>query len=157
MASDYIMEMRKLIGHTPLLTVGCGVLVENEDGALLLQKRTDDNTWGTPGGGMNLGETFMETAVREVSEETGLHVSGLSLYGIYSGQHCIIEYPNNDICFGAIIIFHTKIYSGETMIDNKESLDLRFFSRENLPENINQVSSKWIEHWRKNIVPIIVD
>ena len=40
--SDYIAEIRKLIGHTHLLSIGCDAIIENENGDILLQKRTDD-------------------------------------------------------------------------------------------------------------------
>ena len=38
---DYIQTMRKLIGMESLLTVGCGVIITNED-KILLQHRVDE-------------------------------------------------------------------------------------------------------------------
>jgi hypothetical protein len=43
---DYIKEMRRLIGHETLLTVGCGAIIEDECGRILLQSRKDTNLWG---------------------------------------------------------------------------------------------------------------
>ncbi|MDQ0721828.1 isopentenyldiphosphate isomerase [Paenibacillus sp. W4I10] len=42
----YIMELRKLVGSRPLIMAGSCVLVFNEEGHLLLQKRTDSLDWG---------------------------------------------------------------------------------------------------------------
>ena len=155
--ADYVKEMRKIIGHDPLMTVGIGVMIENAAGELLLQKRTDDGTWGTLGGGMNLGETIVETAKREVFEESGLVVDDLELFGIYSGEHCVITYPNDDVVFGVIIMFTTRTYSGTLLADPEESAELRFFARDVLPNNLNRTSAKWIEQWKTGAVPVIVD
>ena len=144
---EYIKEMRKLIGHKPLMIVGCGALIENEKGEILLQQKTDSSMWGTPGGGMLFGETFVETATREVFEETGLNVTGLSLFGIYSGKDNIMTYPNGDVCFGALIVFTTNKYSGELVADGVEGKALRFFGREELPQNIVKPDRTWIEQW----------
>lgn len=153
---DYIMEMRKIVGHIPLLSIGCDVIIENKYGDILLQKRTDDGEWCVPGGGMNFGETFIETATREVEEETGLKVEDLSLFGIYSGKNCIVKYPNNDIVFGGIIVFITKKYSGEILENSNESQKLKFFNRENLPLNIRNTHKIWIEQWKSGQESIYV-
>lgn len=49
------------------------------EGNLLLQRRADTGEWGVPGGGWEDGETFAETAVREVREETGIECSVVGL------------------------------------------------------------------------------
>ncbi len=90
---NYISDMRKLIGNETLLTVGCGVIIEKE-GCILLQHRTDEDNWCIPGGVMEIGETFEQTAKRETFEETGLEVNELTLFGIYSGESCFVQYPN---------------------------------------------------------------
>ena len=42
----YIMDLRKIVGHRTLLQVGASVIVEDEQGRVLLQKRTDNHCWG---------------------------------------------------------------------------------------------------------------
>ena len=78
---NYIMDLRKKIGHEVIMTVGCGVLIENEEGQLLLQKRSDTGQWCVPGGAMEIGETYEETAKREIREEVGVEVTNLCLFG----------------------------------------------------------------------------
>lgn len=41
--SDYIMDLRKIVGHRPLLQVGASVIVEDEDNRILLQLRSDNH------------------------------------------------------------------------------------------------------------------
>lgn len=54
--SEYILDLRKIVGHRPLLQVGASVLVENEQGQVLLQKRADNRMWGYAGGSVELDE-----------------------------------------------------------------------------------------------------
>ena len=44
--TSYIMELRKIVGHRLLMQVGAGVIVEDRDGRILLQKRRDNGYWG---------------------------------------------------------------------------------------------------------------
>ncbi len=56
----------------------CGAVVFrriNEEYRFLLIKNRRSNNWGFPKGHMEKGETREETAVREVLEETGLHIN----------------------------------------------------------------------------------
>ena len=91
---NYVTYMRKMIGSKPMFLVGSGVLIIDEKDRILLIKRTDNNKWGIPGGSMELGETFEETAAREAREETGLLVSKLKLFKVYSGQRMHYVYIN---------------------------------------------------------------
>lgn len=143
---DYIQSMRKMVGKEPLLTVGCGVIISNL-GKILLQHRMDEDNWCIPGGTMELGETFEETAIRETYEETGLSVEGLRLFGIYSGESCYVTYPNGDQVYSVQVIFHAKHYQGELMQGGDESKAHRFFSKDNLPANLNPRQKAFIQDW----------
>ena len=60
---SYIKEIRKFIGHAPMLSAGATVIVQ-KDGKILLNQRSDTGTWGIPGGALELGETLEQTAGR---------------------------------------------------------------------------------------------
>ena len=59
------------------LVVGSSAIVVDDRNRILLQRRTDSGNWALPGGAMDIGETFAESAVREVKEETGFDVRHL--------------------------------------------------------------------------------
>jgi ADP-ribose pyrophosphatase YjhB (NUDIX family) len=147
--NDYIKTMRSLIGKERLLTVGCGAIIENEYGEILLQRRKDQNNWGIPGGVMEIGETFIETVTREVLEETGLILYDLKLFGIYSGKRGLQEYQNGDKIFSVQIIFQTNRYTGKLKQNNEESYEHTFFPRHSMPSPINPHQEPFIRDWQK--------
>ncbi|KGP73374.1 NUDIX hydrolase [Pontibacillus yanchengensis] len=144
---SYIDEMRKYIGHETLVTIGCGVLIEDQ-GSVLLQRRTDDGFWGIPGGMMEVGETFEETARRETLEETGIEVYNLDLFGLYSGENCLVEYSNKDKVFSVQVIFKTSSFEGELYNNGDESIEQRYFSKEELPIHLNPTQAPFIKDWK---------
>lgn len=83
---NYINSIREHIGHDLVMTVGCGVIIENKEGQILLQKRSDTGEWSLPGGALEPIETYEQAVKREVLEEAGIEVRNLKLFGIYSGK-----------------------------------------------------------------------
>ena len=155
--NNYIKEMRKDVGHAPLMVTGCGVIIENDKGEILLQKRRDNGLWALLGGGMEIGEKFIETAKREVYEEAGIEIDELTLFGIYSGETGIVTYPNGDICCVTGIVFKTTVYKGEIQNNTEEALEHRFFDKTSLPDNINKYDKRVIIDWTKGLQQVIVD
>ncbi|MBD5473806.1 MAG: NUDIX hydrolase [Lachnospiraceae bacterium] len=154
---NYIAQMRKDVGHAPLMVTSCGVIIENDKGEILLQKRRDNGCWALLGGSMEIGEKFIEVVKREVFEEAGIEIGELALFGIYSGEDRIITYPNGDICCGTGIIFKTTVYSGEIQNNTEEALEHRFFGKADLPDNINEYDKRIIIDWTKDFKQVIVD
>ncbi|MDD3244198.1 MAG: NUDIX domain-containing protein, partial [Eubacteriales bacterium] len=83
--SGYIMDLRQLVGHRPLLQCGASVIVENDKGEVLLQRRADNHLWGYCGGSVELYEVVEDAARRELLEETGLCARELTMLGVFSG------------------------------------------------------------------------
>ena len=146
---NYISEMRKLIGNETLLTVGCGVIIEDNE-MILLQHRTDADNWCIPGGVMEIGESFEQTAKRETLEETGLEVESIELFGIYSGEKGFAEYANKDKVYSVQIIFIAKNYKGELKQKGQESREHKFFKKSELPTNLNPHQERFILDWVEN-------
>lgn len=145
--NDYIETMRKFIGHEVLLTVGCGAIIENKCGRILLQRRVDYDIWGIPGGILEIGETVEETVRREVFEETNLTLNSIELFGIYSGKNGYGQYANGDKVFSVQIIFYVKDFDGELKHRNEESRELKFLSRNEIPNNLNSHQAPFIMDW----------
>ncbi|MGL5811194.1 MAG: NUDIX hydrolase [Nocardioides sp.] len=71
------------------------LLVADDIGRILLQRRRDTGQWALPGGAQELGETPSQCAVRECEEETGVGASVVGLLGVYSDPAHLIEYTSN--------------------------------------------------------------
>ena len=78
------------------LVPSANVIVVNDQGEILMMRRTDNDNWAVPGGGMDLGESITETAVRETREETGIECEITGLVGIYTNPRHVIHYTSND-------------------------------------------------------------
>lgn len=142
---SYIKELRKYVGHAPILTAGVGLLVFNNENKILMQLRTDYNQWGFPGGSMELGESFEEVASRELKEETNLEIDDLKLIKVLSGKDTYREYPNGDKLYDITAIFVIKKYHGELKINDDESKKLDWFDINNLPENMTSYTKNYIQ------------
>ena len=64
--------LRDIQSNRDFIFVGTGVIVVNEQGNILMGKRTDNNEWCIPGGSLEIGEQLEECASRELYEETGI-------------------------------------------------------------------------------------
>ncbi len=151
--ANYIMDLRKVVGHRPLLQVGASVIVEDSKGRILLQKRRDNHCWGYAGGSVELDEVVEEAAKRELFEETGLIAHTIELFGIFSGSDTHYTYPNGDEVSNVDIVFICKDYTGQLMMQESEVEDLDFFSFDSLPSEIFPPTAralyKWVEMKKK--------
>jgi 8-oxo-dGTP pyrophosphatase MutT (NUDIX family) len=71
------------------------VIVANDAGEILLIRRSDNDNWAVPGGGIDLGESVAEAAVRETREESGIDCQITGLVGIYSDPRHVILYTSD--------------------------------------------------------------
>ena len=128
------MDLRKKVGHNPIINVGATVLVFNQNKELLLNLRSDFLCWGIPGGGKELRETLEECAIRELKEETNIKAKDLKFITVLSGSEYFLKYPNEDEVDCVIALYKVENYSGSLKINDDESLKLKFFPLNNLPK-----------------------
>ena len=136
------MDLRKIVGHRPLLQVGASVIVEDNIGRILLQFRSDNHCWGYSGGSVELDENVEEAAKRELFEETGLIAHKLKLFGVFSGKETHYIYPNGDEVSNIDIVYICDDYSGELRCQAGEVDQLRFYEIDQIPNNISKPIEK---------------
>ena len=129
---SYIMDLRKFVGHAPLLQCAGSVIIENEQGEVLLGKRTDNGLWGYSGGSIELGEDVEECAKRELFEEMGLVAEELEFFTINSGPEAHYIYPNGDEVYNVEIIYICRKYHGTIRPQEEEISELRWFRKEEI-------------------------
>ncbi len=142
---NYIKKVRKFIGHAPMLSAGATIVVL-KDNKILLNLRSDTNTWGIPGGAIELGETLEETAARELKEETNLQAESFTLLNVFSGKDFYFEYPNGDKLYSVVALYLADGVKGETKITDGESFELKYFGKDELPalESRAKVIITWL-------------
>ena len=152
MTTEEIIELSKIIGYPVftrlcmgelnhkfvLLQDGAVGIIKNEKGEILLQRRLDNDLWGLPGGCQELGESYEETIIREIKEETNLDVDekDLKLISLVSGKSRMRKYPNGDVVINNTPLYYIEKYSGKLKY-NEESKEMKFFNLNNLPQNQN--------------------
>jgi 8-oxo-dGTP pyrophosphatase MutT (NUDIX family) len=71
------------------------VIVTDDDGRILLIRRTDNDNWAVPGGAVDLGESLVQAAVRETKEESGIDCEITGISGIYTDPRHVLLYTSN--------------------------------------------------------------
>ncbi len=108
----------------PIPTVD--VVIEANNGIVLIERKHEPFGWALPGGHVNYGETVEEAAVREVKEETSLDIKLLKLLGVYSD-------PKRDPRNHKIsIVFLAKAYG--KLIAGDDAKRVGIFRPDELPE-----------------------
>lgn len=144
----YISELRRFVGHRPLMmTAAMGIIYDKEKG-LLLERRSDNGEWCVPGGGLELGEDQVAGLRREVKEETNLDIVSPEFFTVRANVHMV--YPNLDEVYYTDIVYIVTEFSGELKPD-RESTELRWFDINELPENIMPSQIDYILSFREKL------
>ena len=134
------MALDDRISHIPFIQTGAAIIIRNENGQILLQERTDRDKWGLPGGCQDLGEDLRITAVREAFEETGIKLdpNEIELIDTLSGESRKNSYPNGDIVYNntSLYLADVSMEDASNLKGDSETKRLRFFSPEEVPENL---------------------
>ncbi|MCP4541764.1 MAG: NUDIX domain-containing protein [Chloroflexi bacterium] len=113
--------------------VGAAALIINQKEELLLLRRSDNDSWGIPGGAMEPGEILEETVKRETFEEAGLEIDDLALFGVFSGPDLFYEYPNGDQVYNVTVVYLVRNVNGQLQVDINEHSEAQFFALDSLP------------------------
>jgi mutator protein MutT len=106
-------------------TVGASAVILNERGEVWLQKHRfwSQQAWGLPGGHVEYGETPAAALVREVKEETGMHINNLQLL--------MTETPWSR----ELVVYYKADFAGGTLqLDSHEVMSADFYALDNLPK-----------------------
>ena len=129
---DQIKSVRASIGTAVYIGIGATAVVVRGDGRLLLLQHVGEDGWRFPAGFADLGENLAYTAVREVREETGLHIQPQRIMAVYSSPRLNHTYPNGDKIKNTGVMFRAKLLGGDVRLDPNEVREMAWV----LPEEV---------------------
>ena len=107
--------------------ISVDAIIMNNNKILLIKRKNDPykNYWSLPGGFVDWDETAEQTVIREVKEETGLFITKLKLFNVYSNPQ---RHPKQVIS----IVYDTQV-AGE-LIAGDDAQQAAWFDLDNLPK-----------------------
>jgi len=133
--SDYMRDVRAAVGNTLLEIPSVSILhfdERDERDRVVLVKHSEVGVWTTPGGAVEPKELPADAAVREMWEETGLHVALTRVIGVYGGPEFTTTYRNGDAVSFLMVVFEADRIGGTLRPDGDETLDVAYFARDEL-------------------------
>lgn len=128
---DFLRELRATVGHQLLWLPGVAAVVFDDEGRVLLNRRSDTGKWAVIGGIPEPGEQPAACAVREVLEETGVHCVAERVVVVQALDP--VRYDNGDVCQYMDITFRCRAVGGEACVNDDESLEVGWFEVDALP------------------------
>ncbi len=130
-ADDVMEEYKQSLAHVTSFVSAEAVVLR--DDRILLIKREDNGLWAMPGGGTEVGETWAQSAERELREETGVDGTAKKLLGVFDSR-----------IWGSDSKYH--FYAGVWLVEasddrapiaGPETTDVGFFAESDLPAGLS--------------------
>ena len=144
---SYLGQLRKMIGEdTKIILTAARAVIRDEDGRVLFIRRSDNKMWAMPAGGQELDESILDCLKREVWEETGLTAHAATPIAIYSNIPMVTAYGQPYHLF--LVMFTVDDWSGTLVTQTDETIDARFFSLDDLPDDLPDFYHEALEDLR---------
>ncbi|MEU1285727.1 NUDIX domain-containing protein [Kitasatospora sp. NPDC005856] len=137
------------------LVPAASVVVVDDAGRVLLQRRTDNGMWALPGGKMDIGESLAGCGVRETREETGIEVEITGIVGTYTDPRHVFAYDDGEVRQEFSICLIGRPLGGELRVSD-ESHEVAWFAPAET-DGLPMVSSirKRLADWRSGAIPVV--
>ena len=127
-ADDVIEEYEESLPHaTPYVAADAAVF---RDGRILLIRREDNGLWAMPGGGTDVGETWAQSAERELHEEAGVEGTAAKLLGVFDSRLWGTRAKNHSYQS----VWLVDIPDDQTPVSGPETTGVGFFPEDDLPD-----------------------
>ncbi|MGW2372895.1 MULTISPECIES: NUDIX domain-containing protein [Kitasatospora] len=137
------------------LVPAASVVVVDDAGRVLLQRRTDNGMWALPGGKMDIGESLAGCGVRETREETGIDIEITGIVGTYTDPRHVFAYDDGEVRQEFSICLLGRPLGGELRVSD-ESYEVAWFTpieTDGLPMVSN--IRKRLADWRSGKIPVV--
>jgi ADP-ribose pyrophosphatase YjhB (NUDIX family) len=128
----FVQEWLDSVGHgvpgyvTPKVAIGA--VVGNDQGEMLLVKRSDSGIWLYPTGWADVGYSPAEVVIKEVEEETGIRCEPVRLLAVLDGMRMgFTRVPLYSL------VFYCRAVGGELRAHPLETAGVGWFAEDSLP------------------------
>ncbi|MEK2488887.1 NUDIX domain-containing protein [Kitasatospora purpeofusca] len=137
------------------LVPAASVVVVDDAGRVLLQRRTDNGKWALPGGRMDIGESIAGCGVRETREETGIDIEITGIVGTYTDPRHVFAYDDGEVRQEFSICLLGRPLGGELRVSD-ESHEVAWFSPAET-DGLPMVSNirRRLADWRSGEIPVV--
>lgn len=135
--TEHLEYLQRKRGKYPVPTVD--IIIEIDNGFILIERRNPPYGWAIPGGFVNCGESLETAAIREAKEETSLEITDLVQFHTYSE-------PGRDPRFHTISTVFVAKGKGKPKADS-DAKSLKIFDEKNLPPEFVFDHKKIIEDY----------
>jgi ADP-ribose pyrophosphatase YjhB (NUDIX family) len=125
--------------RNPYLTVD--IIIEHEEGIILIARKNRPHGWALPGGFVDYGECLEDAAIREAKEETSLKVELIRQLHTYSS-------PDRDPRHHTVSTVFIAKASGD-LCANDDAADAGVFTAATLPDPVVFDHLKILNHYFK--------
>ncbi|BCY09783.1 NUDIX domain-containing protein [Actinoplanes sp. L3-i22] len=133
--SAHLARLRTMIGHELIQLPSVAVVVVDGHGRLLLVRHAGHREgWAVPGGAVEIGESPVQAAAREIHEETGLRIGEPRLLDVLGGADFEVTYPNGDRVAYVTAVYQAGVAGGTPAPDQEEISELGWFAPLQLAE-----------------------
>ncbi|MFG1673828.1 NUDIX domain-containing protein [Micromonospora sp. NPDC049282] len=133
--SSHLARLRALIGHDLIQMPSVSVIVVDDHARLLLVRHAGlRDGWAVPGGAVDIGESPVDAARREIREEIGIRISEPRLLDVLGGADYEVTYPNGDRVAYVTAVYRAGVADGTPAPDHDEISELGWFAPPQLPE-----------------------
>jgi 8-oxo-dGTP pyrophosphatase MutT (NUDIX family) len=141
--SEYMRRLRARVGADLIELPSVSVVTFDDAGRVLIIRHGDVQRWEIPGGQVDPQEPPADAAVREMWEETGLHVELTRIVGVYGGRDFTTTYSNGDVVSFVVTVFEGRPVGGALRVDGTETLEARWVGQGELA---GLTLSPWVGH-----------
>lgn len=131
---DFVVELRRLVGHAPLWLPGVTAVIRRGDPhwpQVLLVRRTDNGEWTPVTGILDPGEDPAVAARREAHEEACVDITVDRLASVTAGEQ--VTHANGDQSVYLDHTFACTWVGGEAAVGDDESTDVGWYDAHDLP------------------------
>ena len=129
---EFVSRLRSQVGHQLLWLSSAAGVVFDDDGRVLLGRRSDTGNWALPGGIIDPAEQPADAAIREIFEETGVVALPERLVAVSVSRP--ITYDNGDRVQYLELTFRCRAVGGDARVNDSESVEVGWHALGALPE-----------------------